>query len=117
MPIASWPVSLNPNLEADSFKFKIGETRIKSQFDIGPAKVRRRTTRGVDTANGSIIILFSEYATFRTFFDTTINGGTDPFTIIHPITRVTATFRFVDTPEIRPLGPNIEISMSWEEIP
>lgn len=118
MPIAAWPVTLNQNLEADSFNFKFGETRLRSQFDFGLPKVRRRTTRGIDTASGSILLKFSDYPTFETFFKTTINGGTEPFTIIHPLTRATATFRFVDMPSIKTVGgENIEVSMNWEEVP
>jgi hypothetical protein len=85
--------------------------------DVGLAKVRRRSTREIDTASGSIHLKFSDYSIFKTFYKTSINGGVTPFTIIHPIEQVTATFRFVSAPGIRSIGGGIfEISMDWEQI-
>lgn len=113
-----WPSQLQQNLLEPTFNFKFGDSRLRTNMDVGLAKVRRRSTREIDTASGSIHLEFSDYSIFKDFYKTLINGGVTPFTIIHPIEQVTATFRFVSSPTIRSIGGGVfEVSMEWEEVP
>ena len=113
-----WPSQLQQNLLEPSFNFKYGDSRLRTNMDVGLAKVRRRSTREIDTASGSIHLKYADYMTFKNFYKTSINGGVTPFDIIHPIEQVTATFRFVSAPTIRSIGGGVfEVSMEWEEMP
>jgi hypothetical protein len=114
----NWPLSLQQILNADDFEIKFGSTVVRSDMDVGPAKVRSRYTDGVDQYSASILLTFSEYTTFRDFFKTTLNNGTLPFLFDDPMTGVSTAFRFVDPPTISPLGGlTFRVSMSWEKLP
>ena len=115
-----WPVSLQQLVNSQSFSYRLGETLIKSDVDIGPVKVRRRFTRPIETVSVSINLTQAQFTTLRTFFNTTVNGGATIFELNHPITGVLTNFRFMGPPEIRPLGSGgteFQASMSWEIMP
>lgn len=114
----TWPVSLQQILNEADFSYAIGDTTIRSDMDIGPAKVRRRSTRGVDTLSCSINLTTAQYSTFYYFYDTSLNGGVKTFNFVHPITGATNEFRFVAPPAFRYLGAsNWAATMSWEKLP
>ena len=116
--MAVWPISLQEFVNRDTFDYQIGDTRIKSQLDIGPEKVRRRMTKSVDKMSATIWVTGAQYTTLYNFFDVTVNGGVDPFDFTHPITGATLSVRFVDPPRYRPVGFDIyEASISLEVMP
>jgi hypothetical protein len=115
---AAWPVSLQEKLSEQGFGIQHGDTTLRSDMDIGPAKVRRRFTRGIDKLSCSIWLTTSEYSTFRYFYDTTLNGGVNRFEFNHPITGTLTEFRFADNPKYSSLGGgHFSVSMQWEEMP
>jgi hypothetical protein len=112
-----FPSTLQQNLNQGTFNQSFGDTSIRTQMDIGPAKVRRRTTRPINILAGSIFLTSSEYSVFETFYNTTINGGASAFTIPHPITGVSGSFRFTKPPSLRDIGPTtFLLSMEWEQL-
>lgn len=114
----SWPLTLQQLLNESSFGIQKGETVIRSEMDVGPAKVRRRFTKSVDTFTGSIWVDATQYVTFENFYDTTLNGGTLPFTFPHPLTQVPVDFRFKSPPKYTPVGSGtFEVTMEWEKLP
>jgi hypothetical protein len=116
--VDNWPVSLQQTLNADDFRIKLGNTAVRSDVDVGPAKVRSRYTDGVDVYSCSILIDYSEYATFTAFYKTTLSNGTLPFLFTDPMTGLSTAFRFADDPGIIPLGGRkFRISMAWEKLP
>jgi len=52
--MATWPLSLQQKMEAAQFELTFGETRLRSDTDVGLAKVRSRYTDAVDKYRGSI---------------------------------------------------------------
>ena len=114
---ATWPLTLQQLLSEAEFAHKIGETTIRSDMEVGPAKVRRQYTKGVDTIDGSIYLTTAQYSTFYNFFNTTLAGGSLTFEFDHPITGVLTEFRFVGSPSVRSIGGgNFTVSFSWEEV-
>ena len=101
----AWPVSLQQKLETAGFQKSYGNTRVSSDMAVGPAKVRSRFTDAIDMYSCQITLDFSEVSTFETFYKTTLNNGTLPFTFTDPFTEVSETFRFSpnDSPSITPL--------------
>lgn len=115
-----WPTELSDLLDSDSFGYSIGDTVIRSDMDTGPAKLRRRSTKGIDKVTCSQKMAFDDFQTVYDFFDIDLNGGVTPFTFNHPFTGVPTDWRFISPPEFKPLGNGgIEfgISMSWEKLP
>ncbi len=118
MATVPWPTTLQDLLNTDSFGYKFGETAIRSEMDIGPAKVRRRFTRPVDTMTATINITTAQFPIFYYFYNTSLNGGVNMFSFIHPITRVPMEARFVSAPALSPLGGEVfRVSMEWEILP
>lgn len=116
----AWPAQLQQYLNEDSFSTEIGNTTLRSNMDIGPAKVRRRFTKSVDTMVCTINLTRDDFLFFETFYGTTLNGGVTPFTFIHPIRLTTMTARFItdNPPSFRSLGGNyFRVQMKWEIMP
>src|SRR4051812_40548692 len=91
----TWPSSL-PEFERDTYSFTPAENLIESQTEVGPPMVRRRTTANVASVTASILCDQTQFATFRTFFTTTLAGGVFSFTraLPHdPTTTVTLRFK------------------------
>lgn len=114
----SWPATLQDKLNQESFSVELGDTVLRSDMDIGPAKVRRRTTRPIDVYTCSINLYQTDYSTFMTFFNTYINGGVTPFEFVDPFSGNLTEFRFVGTPTVSPLGSAgwFRITMKWEKL-
>lgn len=115
-----WPVSLQQKLDVSGFQRKTGRTRVATEMDIGPAKVRARYTDGVDIYECQHTLDFADIATFDTFYKTTLSNGTLPFLFDDPFTLASTVFRFApdSDPLIRPLGGRtFTLTMTWERLP
>jgi hypothetical protein len=109
---------LQQYLESSSFSYSFGDTTISSQNDVGPNKVRRRSTKGIDTFSGSINLTLGQYSILYQFYDVTTNGGVDYFTLPHPITGATIEARFTSPPSIRSIGGGVfSVNLSLEAKP
>ena len=114
----NWPSELQQLLSASNFTYVPGVTTIRSEMDIGPAKVRSRFTDAVDTYKASIFIDIDDIDTLQTFYKTLLNNGTDPFYFDDPFTGDQGTFRFVEPPSIQAIGGRMfEVSLNWEKLP
>lgn len=115
----TWPIALQQHLNADDFDVQYGDTTIRSDMDIGPAKVRRRFTDAVDIYTCSIFLDLDSWSVLRDFYKTILAGGSLPFLFNDPLNGgATATFRFAKPPDGRPIGGRIfRISMTWERMP
>ena len=113
-----WPAGLQQKLNVAEFNFKIGNTVITSENDVGPSKKRRRSTKSVDLYACSINLDFSDYQTFYDFFNVELNGGASQFVFPHPFTGVDSYFRMFGEPTLTPLGGRVfTVSMNWELMP
>ncbi len=114
----TWPISLQQKLNVESFEVKIGSTSVRSDMDIGPAKVRSRFTDAVDGYQCSVNLDFDEYSDFLLFYKTTLNNGVSQFLFNDPFTELPTAFRFASPPSIRPLGGRVfQVGMIWEKLP
>lgn len=114
----SWPISLQQKFNVAGFQYQPGSTAIRTEMDVGPAKVRSRVTDAVDRYTCSVLLTFEDVATFKTFYKTTLNNGVNRFLFEDPFTGDEEEFRFVDSPTIRPLGGiTFELNMAWEKMP
>jgi len=119
MTIATWPGFLQDFVNEDSFSSEMGDTVLRSENDVGPAKVRRISTRPIDTYTVTINVYQTDMISFKQFFNTALNGGVTPFYFDDPITGVKEVFRFTKPPSISPIGSagHWRISMNWEKLP
>lgn len=104
MPIASWPATMNQVVDGDQFSYTFGNTTQKTEQQNGAVKRRRKFTKRIDGVAGKMTVPYSLFDTFETFYNVTINGGIDAFTMTHPITGASATFKFASEPVITHKG-------------
>ena len=116
--MATWPITLQQKVNESGYSKQFGSTKIRSENGVGPAKVRRRYTKRIDSNNITMNLSRDEYDTFNNFYDVTLNGGVEQFTFTDPITDTEKSYRFVGDPNINPIGGNeFVLQMVWEELP
>lgn len=71
---------------------------LRSVMDTGAPKARKQFTAAVRNLEVRMVLSGTERVTFDTFFITTINEGTDTFTIPDPVDDATITVRFKSPP-------------------
>lgn len=110
-----WPATLQQLVNEGGFTMTIGDTSVRSDMDTGLPKIRRRFTKSIDFANVNIWVDVAQYNTWRTFYDTSIDGGTLAFELEHPITGVLTEFLIIGAPQVTPIGGGrFAVSMVWE---
>ena len=71
-----WPSSINHLAERGSFRMTPGEPPLRSEFDYGPARMRRRFTSDVTTFSFSVILTEEEHARVEGFWRDNLRAGT-----------------------------------------
>ena len=106
----TWPASLSQRPLIDGFVEMPPNLVVRSQTDLGPAKVRRRATASMTRFQMTLRMTAPQLATFRTFLADDLDDRARSFTWVHPITGAAGTFRIVDPPSIVPAG---NAAVSW----
>lgn len=116
----TWPTTL-PDFENPLFNVyseKQGTTTIRSQFDVGPANTRQRTTASIDRLELGYIMDKTQLDTFVTFYESTSKHGAIKFDAIHPRTETLIAARFVSRPDYEPIGANkFRVTFNVEVLP
>ncbi len=95
--MASWPVSL-PQQQFLGLQIQYEPNVLEFEVDAGPAKRRRRSSKGRTYLRTDIELRGDQLAVFETFYDTTLVSGTLAFDWTHPATDAAASFRFQRKP-------------------
>jgi hypothetical protein len=96
--MAVWPSTL-PKPNPDGYEEIMPDNAIRSDMDIGPAKVRKRGTSATTKYVLSFEMDNDGVNTLETFFSTTINDGVDTFDMDDPRNGTTETFRMIGPPK------------------
>jgi len=113
----SWPISL-PLPDVGGYQETMPDAVIRSPMDVGPDKVRRRTSAAVRKFKLTYSMTPTQLATLDTFFNTTVEGGALTFTMDNPRTAITETYRFMAPPDINAIsGAYYRVNCSFEELP
>jgi len=113
----AWPNTLPNFFQVKGFIETGAVNAIRSTMDVGPDKLRRRTTTGIRNHVGNMWLTTTQYTTLRTFFEDTISFGVISFTMndAHGTNR---TFRFIRPPRYTTIGPdNWQVKLELEELP
>lgn len=94
--MAAWPSAptLPQFVEEGGFSEIPQTNAVESEMDVGPAKTRRRFTRSTRKFQCQMRMTSAQVTSFETFWETTLVGGIDVFTWVHPRTRSAANVRF-----------------------
>ena len=93
----TWPATL-PSPSPDGYGERPGAGPLRTEMEVGPPKVRRRTTTVVRQFDINLELTKAQIATLDTFYVTTLAGGVTEFDWTNPRTEAAATCRFVTVP-------------------
>lgn len=114
----TWPAGLPQRFLVDGYGEGLRDNLIRSETDIGPAKVRRRATAAPWPLTGSMLMTFAQYETFRDFVEDDLEDGAKTFWL--PNQRAesgTWLVRFTEPASAQPLGVDLRVSLSLEVLP
>jgi hypothetical protein len=94
--MAVWPATLPQYVLAANYTEAVPDNSIRSETDVGPAKVRRRGTAAPRPISCQVLLTTAQRATLDDFYNTDTKAGSLTWTWVHPVTRAAATFRFVE---------------------
>lgn len=112
-----WPSTLPKALRLSGLSNSLPNQTIRSQMDIGPAKVRRRTTAAIEPISGSIVLTEAQTETLDLFFLSTLKGGALSFNWTHPRKLVTVEMRMVSPPKYDPADGLFIATLDLEVLP
>jgi hypothetical protein len=117
--MAVWPASLPQTLLQASYRETLPRTKLRTEMDAGPPKMRRRYTAAPRPIQGTQNLTTTQVADLKTFHNTTVAGGSLPFDWTDPIPGTgTVSFRFVSEPELVPVsGSMYRASYEFEIMP
>jgi len=115
----AWPASLPDYWQMDGYSDAMGDNRLISPMETGPAKVRPRSTAAPRPLRGRMIMDGDQLADLRDFVQATLIGGSLPFEMPDPIDGSTMLVRFAGSlPSWSPLGAdNYSVTLDLEVLP
>jgi hypothetical protein len=117
--MTAWSTSLPQKLLIEGYGESVADVSIKSQMDVGPAKVRRRTSAAIRPVAGKMLMNSTQLSAFKTFYNTDLLGGSLRFSWVDPIfSTSTCEMRFTDPPSWSAIDFNtFEVNMNLEILP
>lgn len=113
----TWPGSL-PAPSPNGYQEKMPDNTIRTEMDVGPPKIRKRSTATPRLFRLSFDMDNTDVNTLDTFFTTTVNDGVDSFDMDDPRNGTTGTFRIIGPPDISALtGTYYRVTINMEKLP
>lgn len=109
-----WPAGLPQDLMEQGLSAPLPENVTRKTMEVGPPKLRRRDTSAPWPVSGSVVLTYSQYDIFVTFFNTTTAGGSLPFYWKHPLTQAAAECTFKKAPTPTPQDGIIKLALELE---
>jgi hypothetical protein len=117
MTIPVWPSALPQNLQMNGYQEEAANLVITSQPDIGPAKIRRRSTAGVRPVKGNLTLTKTQLQTLLGFYNDDLLGGALRFSWEDPVHETSVEMRFVDPPGWTSRDGYFDVDLSLEILP
>ncbi|MBF0358856.1 MAG: hypothetical protein HQL70_09630 [Magnetococcales bacterium] len=105
MAVPAWPGSLPQSLEISGFSEALPDVVRRTPMEKGPPQLSRKFTANSYPVNGQLTLTQAQLSTFKTFFNTTLLGGSLRFSWVDQVDGVTPLeYTFVETPEYTSIG-------------
>ena len=103
-----WPVGVPESALISGYSEQVEDNVARFQPEVGPAKLRRRTSFSQTVYQFGLIMTTTEYDSLLTFYRTTLKDGTLSFKRKHPRTQVASkTFLFMKPPTSVPVSATL----------
>lgn len=117
MAIETWPPTLPKCFGIDGFSYQEVPNVIRSEVEVGAAKVRRRYTRSIVNISAGMVVDSDGVKDFQTFYDFTLHSGVNSFLYQDPVMGKDVEMRFVSPSVITPIGDRWKVAMQIEVLP
>lgn len=116
--MATWPVAVPDVGLIAGYTERPENNLARFQPEVGPAKLRRRSSIISTILTFSQIMTYTQYDALITFYQTDIKDGSLEFTRNHPRTGVSGTFLFMAPPSSQPASNTLTaVSLQLRQIP
>ena len=113
-----WPITLPTAPLMEGNAETAPNTVIRTSMDVGPPKMRQRSTAGYYTQAYNFHMTKAQLDTLMTFYVTTCAGGATDFEFTHPRLATTQNMRFIAPPSWNKLTATIyRVAISLEMLP
>lgn len=103
--MVDWPATLPQSPLLDGYSEKTKDNTLRSQNDIGPPKMRPRSTAYTEDISLRFILTYSQKADLDTFYKTTLRGGALTYEWQGPTDSAKKTYSMT-APEYTPASAN-----------
>lgn len=94
----AWPTELYDCILKGSLKERAANNTIRTNMDVGPAKIRRRTTANVRPLSFVLKLKSPQVDVLLDFYKDDLYSGSIEFDFVHPRTSEACTCRFTGEP-------------------
>ncbi len=101
--MAVWPSSLPQLPRQSGYTERMAENVIRQPMDVGPAKIRRRSTAAPKPKTMVISLTAAQADTLESFYDNDTLGGALPFSWVDRNGN-TVNYNFLEPPALTPKG-------------
>ena len=115
--MASWPSTLYGTVLKSGYNETVPENIIRTEMDVGPAKIRRRGTAAVRPFTFNLFLSPTQLSALDTFYVTTLKSGSLSFTFKSPRTQVEGDYQFVAPPSYSPSDQGYIVTCQLELLP
>lgn len=115
--MATWPATLPQQFRQDGYTRAMPDNLLRSSMDVGPAKVRRRTTANVGPTSGQMLLTYAQKQILEDFYRDDLFDGALPFDF-PDWDETVREFRFTRPPSfINTGGDQWMVSLNLERLP
>ena len=100
----TWPVGVPTDVLINGYNESPPDNVLRSPMDVGPDKIRQRSTSAPRPMTWVIVMTTSELATFDSWFTGTLSYGALTFNFTLPRTSVSDEVRFTSQPDYQKMG-------------
>lgn len=116
--MSAWPGSLPQQFEQDGYQEAFPKATIRTEMDVGPAKLRKRYTAAIKPFTGQMFMTPDQVEDLETFYETTTAYGSLAFDWEHPRTGAAVSCRFVGPPQLEAVeGGDFKVMIEIEVLP
>lgn len=108
-----WPAGLPQAPQVARYSQVDQDRTVRTAMDVGPAKVRRRTTAAIETCEIELRLTRAQVAAFKAFFRDYVQAGAIPFEWKHHETGNIVDYRFIGPPTTSPLASRQDGTEHW----
>ncbi len=112
--MASWPGTLPAYVERENYREIPPNLALRFESDSGAVITRQRHTAGPTRFEMIVWLTAAQVDTFLAFYTNTVAGGSEGWDWVHPRTQAAATFHFLGSPVVSPLGEEYRVRFNAE---